>query len=85
MASDGIQANIQIDVQVDATGLRCPLPLLKAKKALNEMVVGAVLELRATDPGSERDFKVFCTQSAHQMLHYEKAADVYIYQIKKGA
>lgn len=74
-----------INRMLDATQLRCPLPLLKAKKALNEMAEGEVLEVRATDPGSERDFKVFAQQSSHEMLDFRELDGVFIYQLKKGA
>lgn len=75
---------VAVDRVVDAKGLRCPLPLLKAKKALNEMAVGEVLEVQATDPGSERDFKVFAEQGSHELLSFEQAAEVFVYRIKKG-
>ena len=52
-------------VVLDATGLNCPMPLLKAKKALNELAGGALLRVIATDPGSVRDFEVFSKQSGH--------------------
>lgn len=53
---------------LDATGLTCPMPLLKAKKALNELTVGERLRVVATDPGSVRDFQVFAEQSGHLLL-----------------
>lgn len=54
--------------ELDATGLTCPMPLLKAKKALNELAVGDRLRVVATDPGSVRDFRVFAEQSGHLLL-----------------
>lgn len=75
---------IQIDQQLDVTGLRCPMPLLKAKLALNELTPGQVLKVIATDPGSERDFHSFVQQSRHQILGFEKLDDRYFYWIKKG-
>lgn len=74
----------EVDRVLDATELRCPLPLLKAKKALNEMEVGEVLEIRATDPGSERDFKVFAEQSSHEMLAYSEQDGIFTYVMRKG-
>ena len=50
----------QFDVEVDARGLACPLPLLRAKLALNDMAVGHVLKVLATDAGSQRDFSLIC-------------------------
>ncbi len=59
----------QLDlVEVDATGLACPMPLLKAKRALNAMQVGQRLRVLATDQGSVRDFRVFAEQSGHLLL-----------------
>jgi TusA-related sulfurtransferase len=53
---------------LDVRGLNCPMPLLKAKKALNELPAAALLRVLATDPGSVRDFEVFSRQSGHQLL-----------------
>ncbi len=75
---------LEINRELDATNLRCPLPLLKAKKALNEMQANEVLKVLATDPGSERDFKVFAEQSSNEMLECQRAGEVYIYLIRKG-
>ncbi len=59
----------QLDlVVVDATGLACPMPLLKAKRALNAMQVGQQLRVLATDQGTVRDFRVFAEQSGHLLL-----------------
>lgn len=75
---------IQVDQELDVTGLRCPMPLLKAKLALNTLAPGQVLKVCATDPGSERDFHSFVQQSRHQILGFEKLDDVYFYWIQKG-
>jgi len=60
--------DIKVNQTLDASGLTCPLPLLKAKQALNKLDVGEVLSVTCTDPGSVRDFKVFCDQSGHKLL-----------------
>jgi TusA-related sulfurtransferase len=57
-----------IDKSLDARGLNCPLPILKAKKALAELVSGQVLEVISTDPGSVRDFQAFTKQTGHTLL-----------------
>ncbi len=75
---------LEINRELDAMNLRCPLPLLKAKKALNEMQAGEVLKVLATDPGSERDFKVFVEQSCHEMIDMFKEGERYTYIIKKN-
>lgn len=70
-------------VTVDATGLTCPMPLLKAKKALNGMRSGQRLRLLATDPGSVRDFEVFSAQSGHQLLESSQEGGSYCYLLEK--
>ncbi len=70
-------------VLLDAKGLQCPMPLLKAKKALNEMNPAELLRVLATDPGSVRDFEVFSSQSGHALLESRKEGDTYIYLLRK--
>ncbi|TDJ31434.1 MAG: sulfurtransferase TusA family protein [Gammaproteobacteria bacterium] len=70
-------------VLLDAQGLQCPMPLLKAKKALNEMNAEELLRVLATDPGSVRDFEVFAKQSGHALLESRKEGDTYIYLLRK--
>ena len=72
-------------VTVDARGLNCPMPLLKAKKALNEMSAGERLQVLATDPGSVRDFEVFSRQSGHALLTSAQEGDTYTYLLEKKA
>lgn len=69
--------------EVDARGLSCPLPLLKAKQALNAMDSGEQLQVLATDQGSWRDFRVFTQQSGHQLLDSREEDGVYIYLLQK--
>lgn len=75
---------IQEDLQLDASGLSCPLPLLKAKLALNSLQNQQILKVIATDPGSERDFQVFVDQSRHTIVAFSKETAVYTYWIQKG-
>ena len=75
---------IDADLELDASGLMCPLPLLKAKLALNSLQPQQLLMVLATDPGSERDFRVFVQQSRHQILAFTKENATYSYWIKKG-
>jgi tRNA 2-thiouridine synthesizing protein A len=74
----------QIDERLDACGLACPLPLLKAKQALNAMSAGQVLEVRATDAGSVRDFKAYADLSAHELISTEEVDQVYIHILRRG-
>jgi tRNA 2-thiouridine synthesizing protein A len=57
---------------LDARGLKCPLPILKAKKALADMVSGDVLRVLATDPGSVRDFNAFARQTGNELLAHDE-------------
>jgi tRNA 2-thiouridine synthesizing protein A len=59
---------MQAQKEIDTRGLNCPLPILKAKKALAEMASGEVLKVLATDPGSMRDFQAFSRQTGHELL-----------------
>ncbi len=68
---------------LDVKGLQCPMPLLKAKKALNELGPGELLRVVATDPGSVKDFQVFSRQSGHELLESEDDAGVYSYLLRK--
>ena len=70
---------------LDVKGLNCPMPLLKAKKTLNEMGPGAQLRVFATDPGSVRDFEVFARQSGNLLLASAEADGVYSYLLQKKA
>ncbi|MFT4720272.1 MAG: tRNA 2-thiouridine synthesizing protein A [Candidatus Azotimanducaceae bacterium] len=71
------------DAQVDAIGLNCPLPLLKAKQGLNKLQAGQILVLTCTDPGSVRDFEVFARQSGHKLLRTEERDGHYCYWLEK--
>ena len=75
----------QVNNQLDARGLSCPMPLLKAKQALNKMLSGEVLEVLATDAGSERDFAAFARQSGNGLLLSECEQGVFRYLIQKKA
>lgn len=68
---------------LDVKGLNCPMPLLKAKKALNEMAGGMQLRVYATDPGSVKDFEVFARQSGNKLLEAGEDAGVYSYLLEK--
>ena len=70
--------------RLDVTGLNCPMPLLKAKQALNALQPGDRLEVVATDPGSVRDFEVFSAQSGHPLLASREEDGRYYYLLRKG-
>ena len=64
-----MQVPMQVDKEVDARGLNCPLPILRAKKALADMVSGQILKVLATDPGSQRDFAAFAKQTGNEIVN----------------
>ena len=73
------------DEELDATGLNCPLPILRAKKALNGMESGKVLRIIATDPGSVKDFEAFCKQTGNELLSSAEEGGKFTFMIKKAA
>ncbi len=73
------------DKILDTKGLNCPLPILKAKKAILEVPAGGTLEVLATDPGSVADFQAFCKQTKHTLLEHGEAAGVYRFLIQRTA
>jgi tRNA 2-thiouridine synthesizing protein A len=75
--------NYSANQKLDASGLNCPLPLLKAKQALNGMESGEILNVICTDSGSVRDFRVFCEQSGNQLLQSSEENGTYIYFLRK--
>lgn len=77
-------ATCAFDAEVDAVGLDCPMPLLKAKLELNRLPSGAVLKVTASDPGSQRDFRSFAKLAGHILLREDAADGLYRYWLKKA-
>lgn len=75
---------ITADIELDLSGLQCPMPLLKAKLALNSLSSKEILKVIATDPGSEKDFQLFAKQSDNTILEFQKNESAYFYWIQKG-
>ncbi len=71
-----------IDHVLDAKGLNCPLPILKAKKALTQVPSGGVLQVLSTDPGSVADFEAFCRQTGNDLLESKTEGDVFVFLIR---
>jgi TusA-related sulfurtransferase len=71
------------DKELDARGLNCPLPILKAKKALAEMMSGQTLKIVATDGGSVRDFQAFAKQTGNDLVHQESSGGEHITVLKR--
>ncbi len=74
---------MQIDKELDTRGLNCPLPILKAKKALNEMSTGQTLKVVATDAGSMRDFQAFARQTGNVLVEQETVGADFIHILKR--
>jgi tRNA 2-thiouridine synthesizing protein A len=69
---------------LDTKGMNCPLPILKAKKAIKDLADGDTLQVLSTDPGSVKDFEAFCRSTGNSLLDSSEADGVFTYMIKKG-
>ncbi|OGA17309.1 MAG: preprotein translocase subunit TatC [Betaproteobacteria bacterium RIFCSPLOWO2_12_FULL_63_13] len=74
---------MNFDKDLDARGLNCPLPILRAKKALGEIQSGQVLRVIATDPGSVKDFAAFCKQTGHALLSQSQSDKEFTFFMQK--
>lgn len=75
---------VQVAQSLDAKGLNCPLPILKAKKAISGLGAGDVLQVVSTDPGSVADFASFCRQTGNELVASNAAAGVFEFLIRKA-
>ncbi len=71
-------------VILDAKGLKCPLPVLKARKAMREVPMGGVLRVIATDPGAVKDFEHFCKTTGHQLIDSREESGTLVFDIRKA-
>ncbi|WP_347556321.1 sulfurtransferase TusA family protein [Robbsia sp. KACC 23696] len=74
---------VAVDKEVDATGLNCPLPILRAKKALSDMTTGQILKVTATDPGSQRDFAAFAKQTGNTIVESSVHEKVFTFLLRR--
>ena len=74
---------MQIDKEIDTRGLNCPLPILKAKKALADMQSGQVLKVLATDSGSVRDFQAFARQTGNELVEQQTVGSEYVHVLRR--
>jgi TusA-related sulfurtransferase len=72
-----------IDKEIDTRGLNCPLPILKAKKALTDMASGQVLKVVSTDAGSVRDFQAFAKQTGNELVAQEESGEEFIHVLRR--
>ncbi len=73
-----------MDAVLDAKGLKCPLPVLRARKAMQAVAPGATLRVEATDPGAAKDFAHFCEAAGHTLVGQSEAGGVYVFVIRKA-
>ena len=76
-------ATMNVDKELDARGLNCPLPILRTKKALTDMNSGQVLRIVATDPGSVKDFQAFSRQTGNPLLSSETVDNQFVFLLQK--
>jgi tRNA 2-thiouridine synthesizing protein A len=74
---------MNFDKELDVKGLNCPMPIMKAKKALSEMAAGTVLKIVATDPDTKKDFIAFSKQTGNEILSTSEGGGEFIYYVKK--
>jgi len=72
------------DQELDASGLNCPLPILRAKKKLNSMDAGQILRIVATDPGSVKDFEAFARQTGNELIESGEEGGKFVFRIQKS-
>lgn len=75
---------MQVNKELDTSGLSCPLPILRLRQTLNEMLPGERLRIIATDPGSKLDFSAFANQTGHRLLEMSEEAGRFIYVMEKA-
>lgn len=73
----------QPDREVDARGLNCPLPVLRTKKALNDMTSGQIVRILATDPASVRDFQAFARQTGNELVEHGEQDGAFFFLMKR--
>lgn len=76
-------SSVSFDLEVDASGLNCPLPILKAKKALSGLSSGQVLKLVSTDPGAQRDFEAFAKQTGNVLIAQEDSGSARAFYLQR--
>jgi len=74
----------EYDQELDATGLNCPLPILRCKKAMNGMEAGQTIRVIATDPGAAKDFEAYCNQTGHELLSSGEEGGKSVFMIRKN-
>jgi tRNA 2-thiouridine synthesizing protein A len=74
---------MNVDKEIDTRGLNCPLPILKAKKALNDMLTGQLLKVVSTDAGSVRDFQAFARQTGNELVEQQTIDTDFVHVLRR--
>ncbi len=72
-----------VAVELDTSGLNCPLPILRTKKALNSMLTGQLIRVVATDPASRIDFAAYCAQTGHELIEESAGNGRFVFVLRK--
>jgi tRNA 2-thiouridine synthesizing protein A len=75
---------MKVDKVLDAKGLACPLPIVKTKKAIEDLESGQILEVLATDKGAKNDLTAWASSTGHKLVESKEVDDVFVFYIKKG-
>ena len=75
---------MKYDAEVDAIGLKCPMPILKCKRGLSTIESDQILKIMATDKDAKQDFEFFCNQTVHKLVSHKVENDIYIFYIQKN-
>ena len=76
--------SMDVDAELDTSGLNCPMPILKLKQALRGLASGQKIRMIATDPGSESDVAAFAAQTGHRLIESKHDADTFVYVLEKA-
>lgn len=74
---------MNIEKEIDARGLNCPMPILRTKKMLGEVKPGGVLKITTTDPGSQKDMEAFCRQTGNELVQSHQDGNSYVFLVRK--
>lgn len=74
-----------VDLIVDAKGLACPLPIVRAKKGIDSMESGQIMELQTTDKGAMKDFQAWVNQTKHELIDVKEENGVFTFRVRKGS
>lgn len=74
---------MNIDKELDTRGNNCPMPILRTKKAINELSTGGILKISASDPGSVKDMEAFCRQTGNELIQSQQEGSIFTFLVRK--